>query len=956
MVSGQQQQQIMTNDNSLVDGPLLPENIANIVTAVSLATRISLRCSSLFFDAIFEAAKYGTSVSLGISRNALTNAISTAKNLHYTSNENLICSSLTEDHDRLFQNNNLFIKVLEKYTNIGLYLISHTFSLAELFAMSGIQFTARTIQSSLKAAEESVRIVDGIFGSNETSRAIASFISLVHRELHQDPEFELAKLGRIAILAGLTKAMTAFAVLQNVTHKRMMKQIPMTILWEGVITDEKDDGDTNKIIQFKKKKSMHPQPRITKSNYSSLNDDKIVIQELNALLQQEQRRNQQPLIASARTKEDDSAQEDIVTTTTTTTANGDKMYKVTTKTSCITTKTTTICPIDSLYSKRIVVRTDEEENGSFLATLVNESTVDPQFILSSLSEKRRKRKVERQEGFDYYTSSTEDLKTPTEEKYNQHRRRFSSPDHHYSNINSNSSSFDNLVELSQSSSKRTTKLYEKGQESLIKKARQRHSSISSISSTSSCLITTTTISDNNLNHTNNHIYKKRSNSISNCTTSNSILAMTTYNTPIPTPSSSSRSKYSMTNNNEEDMNNSNSSNIMYYDHGWNFPQNHIVNNIAHFMRYASAAYGESFMRILGIGDIPTVLPSSHHHHPNHHAFAHHTGNSVEDILLSSYTDRSPLHLHNPSIHALVHYVTVDHAAKAIVLTCRGTLGLSDILTDLSMDYSEFSLPNDSSKIFKAHSGMLDAAQLLAKEKGKVYQKIRQGLESYPEYGLVMCGHSLGGGVASLLCVLWSQQNHDTDNLMPSFVTSSQSGLPAGRPIHCYAYGPPGVMSLSLSTYCSGLVTSIVHGYDVVSSLSLGLLKDFKNVATSLHVESDVAEEIISRVVGRMQKKKNNQQVNEDEEGELTEDDQWFWAMIKTMRADMTSEKMYPPSTVYLIETIPYIKQQHKVVLCRCEDVQARFSEIVFTRTMFMDHSPLMYERAIRRLCQSFNNE
>ncbi|KAI8968459.1 hypothetical protein BDF20DRAFT_828162 [Mycotypha africana] len=586
------------------EGPtLLPENVANIVTAVSFATRVSLRCSSLFFDVMFEAAKYGTSLSLGISRNAITNAISTARKLHH----HTIAAAAAAAAAASSSTN----EMLDKYTNMGLSVVSHTFSLAELFAISGLQFTSRTIQSSLKAAEESVRIIDGIFGSNETSRAIASIIMLVHRELVQDPDFSLvAKAGKISILSSLTKALTVFAVLQNVTHKRMMKQIPMTVLWEG--------------------------------------------------------------------------------------------------------------------------------------------------------------------------------------------------------------------------------------------------------------------------------------SYNHCDA--------------------------------------------------NFPRKHIIYNIAHFMKYASAAYGESFMRILGIGDIPTVLPNSYHHHPNHHAFAHHTGNSVEDILLSSYTDRSLLYLHNPSMHALVHYVTVDHAAKAIVLTCRGTLGLSDILTDLSFDYTEFKLP--SSNTFKAHSGMLDAAQLLAKEKGQVYQKIRQGLLQYPDYGLVLCGHSLGGGVASLLCVLWSEKKKIRDNHY-CFVTSKLSGLPAGRPIHCYAYGPPGVMSSQLSQYCAGLVTSVVHGYDIVSSLSFGILKDLKNIATSLHAESEAIEEIISRVAGQFQ-----QQHDE-------EDQKWFWAMIKTMRADMTAEKMYPPNTVYLIETIPQIKQQYKVVLSRCEDVEARFSEIIFSRTMFMDHSPLMYERAINKLCRSF---
>lgn len=79
----------------LADEPLLPENIANMVTAISLATRISLRCSSLFFDAIFEAAKYGTSLSLGLSRNALTSAIITAKNIH--NNDHLVCSSQEQE-------------------------------------------------------------------------------------------------------------------------------------------------------------------------------------------------------------------------------------------------------------------------------------------------------------------------------------------------------------------------------------------------------------------------------------------------------------------------------------------------------------------------------------------------------------------------------------------------------------------------------------------------------------------------------------------------------------------------------------------------------------------------------------------------------------------------------------------------------------------------------------------
>lgn len=61
---------------------LLPTHVANFITAVSLAARLSLRCSSLLIEALFETAKYSTVFSFGFSRQALINAISSAKKLH----------------------------------------------------------------------------------------------------------------------------------------------------------------------------------------------------------------------------------------------------------------------------------------------------------------------------------------------------------------------------------------------------------------------------------------------------------------------------------------------------------------------------------------------------------------------------------------------------------------------------------------------------------------------------------------------------------------------------------------------------------------------------------------------------------------------------------------------------------------------------------------------------------
>lgn len=91
-------------------------------------------------------------------------------------------------------------------------------------------------------------------------------------------------------------------------------------------------------------------------------------------------------------------------------------------------------------------------------------------------------------------------------------------------------------------------------------------------------------------------------------------------------------------------------------------------------------------------------------------------------------------------------------------------------------------------------------------------------------------------------------------LSTPFVTSASSGLPPGRPISCYTYGVPCVASLDLGAYCHGLVVSTVHNYDLVPTLSLGVLRDFKAMAMGFYAEQGVCEEIVGRVIGLCQRR------------------------------------------------------------------------------------------------------
>lgn len=60
------------------------------------------------------------------------------------------------------------------------------------------------------------------------------------------------------------------------------------------------------------------------------------------------------------------------------------------------------------------------------------------------------------------------------------------------------------------------------------------------------------------------------------------------------------------------------------------------------------------------------------------------------------------------------------------------------------------------------------------------------------------GHSLGGGVASLICFLLRND------------PALRQQLPPALDITCIGYGIPPVLTLDLATSCCSYVTSIVH--------------------------------------------------------------------------------------------------------------------------------------------------
>lgn len=218
-------------DLSLVP-TLFPAPVANLITALSTTARVSMRVTAFFIEAILESSQYTTRLSLASMRRILVAAVSSARRMYLVSSAALHADGA--DLLRLAAGGSpgrpeggKFLQVLDKYTNLGVYVIHHTFTLAELFAMSGFHLTQGAISSAHHAAQESVALFDSLFGSNESSRALSSIITLVRKEILEDERFKEGGKGKIATVAALTRTMTAFACLQGATWPASVKSFKM---------------------------------------------------------------------------------------------------------------------------------------------------------------------------------------------------------------------------------------------------------------------------------------------------------------------------------------------------------------------------------------------------------------------------------------------------------------------------------------------------------------------------------------------------------------------------------------------------------------------------------------------------------------------------------------------------------------------------------------------------------
>mmetsp|Transcript_18150 Transcript_18150/g.32500 ORF Transcript_18150/g.32500 Transcript_18150/m.32500 type:complete len:517 (-) Transcript_18150:3989-5539(-) len=338
-----------------------------------------------------------------------------------------------------------------------------------------------------------------------------------------------------------------------------------------------------------------------------------------------------------------------------------------------------------------------------------------------------------------------------------------------------------------------------------------------------------------------------------------------------------------------------------------------VEEATYYSKYSVGIYGKSLVNMLMNSQYMDLFKNI----PAKQILATYAGIPEEDIVLVN-SDSQPF---MPS-----YAVCIDKAQRAIVIVIRGTLAITDCLTDLKADYMPYSIVDPFTLEVKAngtvHEGMFKGALNVF---NAVKPLVLEMQALYGGYSIIVAGHSLGGGTAALIGLIMKS---DID-----FV---------GRGFRVYAYGAPCVVSREIHPFTKDYSMTISLGADLVTRVCYGSIKDLASLILFFKQREGIPGQLTaSQIV------KNTILNKPTDPNELI-------AVYLQAKRQLTNMKHFPSGFILQIydkhrnsdtHLLPASDKQYTVAFA----LPSFYSEIVFAKTVLSDHMPEMYERALSNL-------
>jgi len=246
-----------------------------------------------------------------------------------------------------------------------------------------------------------------------------------------------------------------------------------------------------------------------------------------------------------------------------------------------------------------------------------------------------------------------------------------------------------------------------------------------------------------------------------------------------------------------------------------------------------------------------------------------------------------------------HGVFLNRQDKEIIVAIRGTASIRDALTDLvcvpeELKEEERSLYGADIGLTHVHAGMWKAAKRLSLD---LSPRVSQLLVENPDFQLVVTGHSLGAGTATLLTLLWRKE----------FAEKTQ--------VTCFAFAIPQTMNEEAAR-ATGAPRTVDSSLTGTSYPTLGTAGFEHPLITSMILGNDLVPRLSLR--SALQLAENGMQLG---------------AGQREVTSSVEVQALRPPGKIIYLRAPGHVHEENEPVVVD----QAEFGEIRVARSMLIDH-------------------